>query len=316
MSPPRASTLSVTTTLSVTLSLALSLALSRGPAACGRRPPSDVPAELWFAGDVHLGAGLPRLFDTPPAVLRGAVGVVNLEGAVVDGPSSASAERLTSTASALAVLRAAGVGVVTVANNHARDPGASAPEHTVRAARRAGLSVAGGPAGEAVLALGSQRVVIAAYDLSAGVPPGLAGALAAARGRGDALVVGFHVQAPALYLPVPALRRATEMALAAGARVVVAHGTHTVAPVERRGDAVVAWGLGNLVFACDCTRETEGAVLRVSLGAHGVRAAVVPVEAGLDGRPAVLPADPTAAFDLLRALGGSPLRVTGPGGWF
>lgn len=105
------------------------------------------------------------------------------------------------------------------------------------------------------------------------------------------------------------MEAAVEAALAAGATVVAAHGTHQLARVERRGRAVIAWGLGNLAFACACTDETDGLLLRVELDADGaaLRAAVVPVDAGLRGE-AVRPAREAAlVFDLLESLGSSPL---------
>ena len=94
------------------------------------------------------------------------------------------------------------------------------------------------------------------------------------------------------------------MAIEAGAKIVVAHGRHAIGPVERRGHLVVAWGLGNLVFACDCTNEREGLVLEMVLRDGDIySASVIPMEVGLQGEPARVSADPNGVFDLLEGIG-------------
>jgi poly-gamma-glutamate synthesis protein (capsule biosynthesis protein) len=146
------------------------------------------------------------------------------------------------------------------------------------------------------------------------VQKGVFGAdLDAARARGDVLVVGLHVTAPPLLLPPPELEVAVELALAHGATVVVAHGSHAVARVERRGAAVIAWGLGNLAFACPCTTERDGLVLEVELDVDGRPgpAWAVPITAGLQGAPPSLSEQRQLMFDLLTSLGSSPLAVDG-----
>jgi hypothetical protein len=171
------------------------------------------------------------------------------------------------------------------------------------------LQAAGGPAGPAFLTLSGVRIAVTAHDLTRGVPAGLAADLTAARGSADVLIATFHVTSEPLYLPRPELRRAVEIALAAGATVVAAHGSHEVAPVERRGGAIIAWGLGNLVFGCDCTSEAEGLILEVALDRSGVTAAkLVPIRAGLHGE-AALPSDPRPMKELLEALGSAPLHL-------
>jgi poly-gamma-glutamate capsule biosynthesis protein CapA/YwtB (metallophosphatase superfamily) len=133
---------------------------------------------------------------------------------------------------------------------------------------------------------------------------------------GDVLVATFHVTGPPSYLPRPELRAAVDTAITAGALVVAAHGTHALGPVERRGKAVIAWGLGNLLFACDCTDEVDGAVLRVSIDGDAARARILPIDAGLRGAPARPGHNPELILDLLDALGSSPLRREGPAAGF
>ncbi len=193
-------------------------------------------------------------------------------------------------------------------NNHSLDAGPDGPLNTANALRRAGLLPAGNLAGTAVLNVQGIKIAVAAYDLSRGVPKNLAVKLAVARAKADVLIVGFHVTGPESYLPRPELRQAVTIALKAGAKVVAAHGTHMIGPVERRGNSIVAWGLGNLAFACDCTKEREGLLLRLRIGSDGaIQARVIPIQAGLQGEPAKLSPDAQGVFDLLAAIGSSKL---------
>lgn len=279
-------------------------------AEAGARGAEVAAAELWFGGDVHLGARGPEALAPIAAVMGQAAGVVNLEGPIdprgADGGvvREAGAIRLFNGPVAAAALATSGVAAAGVVNNHDADAGPEGQVHTAMSLRAAGVAAFGGAAGVAMIERGGLRIALAGFDLSGGAPAGLAAALAQARGAGDVLAVGFHTSGPPLYLPEPPLREAAELALAAGASVVVAHGSHALAGAEWRGGAVIAWGLGNVTFACDCTDEREALALRVRLGRAGVEAAVlVPIDAGLGGAAAGPAADPSAVLDLLGALG-------------
>jgi hypothetical protein len=322
------------------------------PRAADRAVPVDAPrVRLWIGGDVFLGAGGHAALAGIAEIVSGAPGIVNLEGPVGAAPDrdarNASATsgaardgplRLLHAPGAIGELRAPGVAVAGIANNHARDAGPGGGTDTMRALAAAGVQAAGGPAGAAVLTLGRLRVVVTAHDLEAGVPAGLGQDLAAARRRGDALIATFHVTGPASYLPRPELVDAVAIALDAGAIVIAAHGSHELARVERRGGAVIAWGLGNLAFDCACTDEDAGALLEVELGpgtppsagpagssrspaapspssssavVTAISATIIPIDAGLLGGAARLAADPALTFELLEALGSSHLERHG-----
>lgn len=289
--------------------------------ACNSPGPSDSkksgPVELWFGGDVHLGPGGRRALVPLAAAMRPADGIVNLEGPIdarggVGNGSAREGEALrlfngTGTAKELA---GSGIVAASIANNHADDAGPEGQVATAQALLRAGIVPFGGSAQAGVIVRGGLQIALAAHDLSNGVPPGLAEELALTRQSGDVLVVSFHTTGAPLYLPEPPLREAVEVALTAGATVVVAHGSHALAGAERRGSSVVAWGLGNVAFACDCTDEREAVALRVRLGKGGVEtAALVPIDAGLGGAQARVASDPGPVLDLLQALGVAGTRA-------
>ncbi len=128
----------------------------------------------------------------------------------------------------------------------------------------------------------------------------------------DVWMVSIHTTGPPSYLPSKNLRTAVALFVKLGADVVVAHGNHVLGKVTWEGRTLVAWGLGNLTFHCDCTKEDESVVLELQLTADGVReAAVRPVRAGLNG-PARPAPDPEAIYDLLEAIGSDPLQRAGP----
>ncbi|MEQ9324172.1 MAG: CapA family protein [Polyangiaceae bacterium] len=248
--------------------------------------------------------------------LAGAVGVANLEGPVGEAPPCDEGKVcLANARERLAAARRAGLSVLGIANNHALDRGPDGPDRTAAVLRELGFGPCGGPAGPAYVVRGGRGVAVTAHDLGAGLPARLADELMVARRRADDLVATFHVTGPPSYLPRATLRDAVRVALDAGARVVASHGSHALVPIERRGEAVVAWGLGNLRFACDCTRERDALLLRLELDEGPVKARVIPIDAGLGGAPARPASDPGLTLDLLEALGSTSLRRDGATAW-
>ena len=267
---------------------------------------------LWLAGDVHLGQSRGGVLSPLRDALKDfGCGIVNLEGAVsveesqiVDGKPN-----LFNHPRALPQLTALGVCAASIANNHALDAGREGPNATAQALQQNGISPVGDVAGAALLSQGPWKIALASHDLTHGVSASLADELVAAKRGADLLIATFHVTGPPSYLPSKDLKQAVQVALDAGARVVAAHGSHALGPVERRGDAVIAWGLGNVAFSCDCTQEEEALLLRLQFDGQTIRAEVVPLWAGLKGSTArVMPDEKQGGiFDLLEALGSSPL---------
>lgn len=286
-------------------------------AGCGRppAPPPVAPVQnvtFWFGGDVHLGKGGKNVLSKLKPLVGDAVGVVNLEGAVAEKAADPAKLSLLNAPATLAELSNLNIRVVGIANNHAGDAGPDGRAGTAHAVEAAGLLAAGGPAGAAMLKISETRFVFTAHDLTDGVPANLETELTATRARGEVLICQFHVTGPASYLPRPELKTAVEIAVRAGAALVVAHGTHVVGPVERCGSTVIAWGLGNVAFACDCTKESEAILLLVHFeGGRLKRAEVVPISAGLDSRPAGPSPDPNGILNLLEAIGSKRLVRNG-----
>lgn len=287
------------------------LALFAGLGSCRATAPVGPPARpaaLWLAGDVFLAYPAADRLATLGASLRGA-GVVNLEGPV--GPGDAPQVALgppvvlVHAPTALDALGGAGVRAVGIANNHRADAGADGPALTREATTARGLLAVDERGAVLVAGDGSPRVALTAHLVDGAVPPGLERDLRAAASRADVLVATFHTGDA----PGSAVRQAVDAAIAAGARAVAVHGSHEVGRVERRGGAVVAWGLGNLAFDCACTSSADGIALELELYADGpALATVVPVRAGLQGAPAVRATGADADRILDRADAGTLVR--------
>jgi len=290
--------------------IAIAVAAMISLSACHHSP--EKSAELWLAGDVNLGDGGKGQLQGIAGMVQGAPGIVNLEGPVSERLPGQDHLRLWNSPGALAELSAMNIKIAGVANNHAGDAGAGGQERTVKTLRDHGILPVGGPAGAAMLEINGMVIAVTAHDLTNGVPANLEADLAAARRHAAVLIATFHVTGPASYLPRPELRQAVEIAYHAGANVIVAHGTHALGPVERRPHAVIAWGLGNVAFACDCTQEEDAMILRVVVGNDKVVSAeVLALRAGLNTRPAQPSPEREAILDLLEALGSSPLQRKG-----
>jgi len=275
---------------------------------------------VWIAGDVHLGPEHTSLLRGPLRALRELPGIVNLEGPIAAGAPYAQLDGdrivLRNQLHAPHLLRRAGVRVASLSNNHALDLGASGRARSRDALAGAGIQAAFGDA-HAELELAGRRARIAAFDLSAGVPSDLAHGLKVAT-RGSALTIAlFHTSGPPSYLPSRELQQAVELALGAGVRVIAATGSHAVARVERRGQALIAWGLGNLAFDCPCSTEDEALILRVQVRADGtLDGEAIPIRVGLSGAPAEPAPQAAELITLLNALGGARLQPRGLGAPF
>lgn len=222
-------------------------------------------------------------------------------------------------------LRAAGVRLVSVANNHAFDQGRRGFLETLRQLDRAGLAwVGAGPppaeAGPRLLEVKGMRLAFLAWsrffndDGNACAPkePCLRAALldperavAAVReaaASADAVVVSLHWGDEYASVPRPADVELAHRLAEAGALVVLGHHPHVLQPVElyRRADgrlAVIAYSLGNFVsnqsrrYLAGVTPDRvgatrDGALLRVVLARRDYGRGVRQVEvAGVDYLP-------------------------------
>ena len=247
------------------------------------------------------------------ATLRSAdITTANLEGAVTSrGVAAVKQYRFRGPAALLTGARAAaGVDVLTLANNHSLDFGSGGLADTLAAAHAAGIATVGAGADEAAarrpafVEAGGLRIAFLGYsDVN---PPGFAAGPAsagtaradvaviaadvrAAHRQADRVVVWFHWGVELHASPDARQASLATSALDAGASVVLGAHPHVLGPVERpRLHTLVAWTLGNFVFPSGPGATGRTAILDVRLTKQGVAGYdLVPARSGV--QPALAP---------------------------
>jgi poly-gamma-glutamate synthesis protein (capsule biosynthesis protein) len=278
---------------------------------------------LAFGGDIHFADQLEPLLSKPQTALAelrphlGAadVAVVNLEAALTTrGSPAPKAFHFRSPPTALQALAAAGVDVVTMANNHAVDYGAKGFADTLAARAKSPVPVVGigtntadalRPAivtirGRRVAVLGATQVpdwTLATWpagDNRPGVaaaanPRRLADAVRRARRSADVVVVYLHWGTDYERCP-NSLQRSTARALAAaGADVVVGTHAHQVQGAGWLRSTYVAYGLGNFVWwrRNDELQSRSGVLTLTVRGRRVVGERWTPMRISADGLPRV-----------------------------
>jgi hypothetical protein len=266
----------------------------RGPRGNGQT------VKFAFAGDVHftdlldnepgaISTGVPgglaaRLRADPTTmlapiapVLSGAdLAIVNLETAITDRgePVAGKNFHFRSPAESFVALKAAGVDVVNMANNHALDYGPVGMDDTFAAIESSKLPVVGigHDATEAyrpyrTVIKGQRIAIFGALDWlepalitqwsATDKQPGLAfsidhtrlvAAVAAARPDVDTLITFLHWGIETTHCASRQQQTLAQALLAAGADIVVGSHAHRVFGAGRIGTSLVAYGLGNFVY--------------------------------------------------------------------
>lgn len=220
------------------------------------------------AGFVHVLGGLRPVIDPEE------IAFLNLETPLSERvpPHTGEPPLLGAPAEVAEALRQVGVDVVSVANNHSLDQGADGMDETLRALSAAGVGTVGAARRSDRLWLpwvverGAVRVAFLALTERINRGPGLVRdaawvarmpedlalpAIRRARAFADVVVVSVHWNHDFVEAPRRRHRRLARRWVDAGADLVLGHGPHVLQRVERlpspRGEAVVAYSLGNLV---------------------------------------------------------------------
>ena len=299
---------SETSTAPTSTTAAVPTAKLAGPLERAPELGSGKPVTLAFAGDVHFESYLRPLLDADPAtmladiapVLSSAdIAVVNLETAITDGGTQQAKEfTFRAPATAFDALRAAGVDVASMANNHGLDFGQDGLADSLAAAAAADYPVIG-VGTNAAEAYASYRVVVrgqrlallaatqvldaslqaawTATDTNAGVASAkevdrLVAAVAAARADSDTVVVFLHWGTEGEYCPTDRQRDLAAFLVEAGADIVVGGHAHRVQSAGYLGGALVGYGLGNFVWYAQPGPSSETGVLVVTATGRSIDA--------------------------------------------
>jgi poly-gamma-glutamate synthesis protein (capsule biosynthesis protein) len=168
------------------------------------------------------------------------------------------------------VLRNGGIGAVCLANNHMMDFGQDGLVKTLEELDRAGVRRfgAGRNIGEALspfyvekdgirlALLGRSAVVVSSPCYANGETPGVAHfnleetkqAIKASRKEADIVAVAVHWGVEHYSYPTPEQRKQAKELIDAGADLILGHHPHVLQGIERIGDGLVCYSLGNFLF--------------------------------------------------------------------
>jgi poly-gamma-glutamate capsule biosynthesis protein CapA/YwtB (metallophosphatase superfamily) len=265
-----------------------------GGAATDPVPVVVRPLRLAAVGDINLdGAPADAWRSVGRALNKADLSFGNLESTVsTRGTPYEKEYNFRAKPAALAGLaKHSGLDVLNLANNHTGDYGPNALMDTIRSVRKDGIKPVGAGANlrralqpQIVHRLGLRVAFvgfsqIAPIEFSAGTdrpgtawanPSEIVAAVRAARRKADIVVATFHWGIERQTLETEAQRQLADVAVRAGAQVVVGAHPHTLQPVRRQGGAIVAYSLGNFVFDAQSPETTTTGILQLDLTADGV----------------------------------------------
>ncbi|MDF5754901.1 CapA family protein [Spongiactinospora sp. TRM90649] len=277
------------------------------PMAKESKKPERRPYTISFGGDVHFEGVLRGRLDANAKTAMGPIAsvlkradltMVNLETAITTGGSRAPGKQYAFRAppTAFTALRAAGVDVASMANNHGMDFMQSGLTDSLAAARKARFPVVGIGKDEAeaykpfrktvngnrVAIIGATQVLDSEFIQSWTATPdqgGLASAknerrliqaVRAARKNSDTVIVHLHWGTELEKCPNPAQRSLAPKLVAAGADVVVGGHAHILLGSGYLKNAYVSYGMGNFVFYNSGPETGKTGVLTLTINGRKV----------------------------------------------
>jgi gamma-polyglutamate biosynthesis protein CapA len=304
--------------------------LFEGRAAAAPDEPGDevvftatMVGDLMFARHVERVAerhGHRWLLEPVEPLLQADYVTGNLEQVVSDRadelPEADKLIHLASDRRAAEALAEAGFTTVALANNHLMDHGIPGLRDTIEILDEVGVAHAG--AGEtiddamSILYEEHGDLTVATLSFTDSFVVGFVarafqgGVLSAdlqrasrlireANANADLVVAHFHWGQEYAFRPDATQRELAEMAAASGADIVIGHHPHVLQSVERIGDTLVLFSLGNFVFDQGWTRTRESTIARYHLAEDGqARVEFVPILVR-EGAPRVVDG-PMAAY--------------------
>ncbi|HEX8767884.1 MAG TPA: CapA family protein [Jatrophihabitans sp.] len=299
------------------------------PSASSSEPSGVV--RLGFAGDVHFTDRTARRLAANPATVFGPAAkslaapdlmMLNLETAIAVGGTPENKNfTFQAPPSAFTALRAAGIDLVTMANNHAADYGSAGLAQTFAAIKRSGFPVVGiGANADAAYAPyyteinGVRLAFVAALQVreetlanfsATSTSPGVASAyndkrlvaaVRAAKAKADAVIVYLHWGTEYVHCPNEDQYSIADKLSAAGAAAVVGTHAHGLQGAGWRPDGTyVSFGLGNYFWWISFgDQRDDSGILTLTLTRDKVTAASF-APARLDERGIAVPATGSTA---------------------
>jgi len=285
-------------------------------------------------GDIMLaGRWTPQLrqngYEAPfrhitAELARGDINLANLEAPIATGGTEFSGKkfRFRAEPAVAPALRAAGINLVTLANNHSMDFGGSALAETCGHLDKAGIARIGAGADVSaarqavIMTVKGKKIAFLGYSLTQpveffagvqrpGTAPGyekfVAADIAKVRPLADYVIVSFHWGTEGSGTVRAYQRTAARKAIDAGADVIIGHHPHVLQGIERYGRGIIFYSLGNFTFASKSKTAETGLMVRLRLTDGRREAELLPLDVlhrRVGFQPAVLsgpPADKAVA---------------------
>jgi poly-gamma-glutamate capsule biosynthesis protein CapA/YwtB (metallophosphatase superfamily) len=272
---------------------------SATPSVSAASPTATPEITLTFAGDVHFAQRTLTLLEKDPQTAFGPVAdifgasdlaMVNLETAVTDrGTPEPKQFHFRAPSTAFEAILAAGIDVVTMANNHALDYGRVGLDDSLGAAKAAGMPVVGigedaahayAPfvaevKGVKIAFLGMSQVAElsgswAARDDRSGIAMAFnttkaVAAVKAAAKAADVVVVYMHWGQEYNQCPTAAMKTFAKKIADAGATMIIGTHAHVLQGGGWLGSTYVEYGLSNFLWWYNDAGSNDTGVLRVTL---------------------------------------------------
>jgi len=197
--------------------------------------------------------------------------IANLESPLVDeGRALPDKCTLRGNTEWATIMRATGIDVLSLANNHSMDYGEAGLYSTMTALKRAGIAFVGAGrnrteacapvfitrAGCRLAIIGRTSVFVASRSFAGNETPGTAWfdmqetleTIRACRQAADHVILSIHWGLEEYHYPSPTQRRWAQAFVDAGASLILGHHPHVLQGIENINGAIVAYSLGNFVF--------------------------------------------------------------------
>jgi poly-gamma-glutamate synthesis protein (capsule biosynthesis protein) len=274
------------------------------PAPGQRTEPSVV---LRFGGDCLLSGYYESAVDSPDRAFRNFdlfqdddLSFVNLESCVTTrGEAVAKPYNFRTNPRFIAVLRAAGIDLVNIANNHIYDYGDQGLYDTISSLDSLGLPYVGAGKNEAeahrpfLATLRGKRFAFLGYYRGGEAPPAqgnrpgvaerslrlMSRDIRSARRNqhADHVIVSLHWGKEKSETPERWQRRVARALIDAGADAVIGHHPHVLQGIERYRKGIIAYSLGNLIFGGNSRDTYDTAILELRWSGAGPEYTVIPV---------------------------------------
>ncbi|MGI8334940.1 CapA family protein [Actinomadura scrupuli] len=276
----------------------------------GKKPADGGPKQAYtiaFGGDTHFEGSLRSLLAANPATAMGPIArtlksadfaMVNLETAITTGgvPAPAKEFHFRAPATAFTALKASGVDVVTMANNHGMDfmkPGLRDSLAAIKKTRFPTVGI-GRDADQAYQAYrttvkGNRLAIVGATQVlddhliqpwtatdsqgglaSAKVVSRMLQAVRDARQGSDTVIVYLHWGQEMSTCPLPRQQVLAKQLVDAGADIVVGGHAHVLLGGGYLKGKYVHYGLGNFHFSSASGKTAESGVLQLTVRGHQV----------------------------------------------